>query len=153
MTSVYLVLEAHSPSGEWRPAPEPRGDTLGYVPAGRVLVVDDEAIVRSWIARLLQAEGHSVQEAGDGAEALQMVGSDPVGFDLIITDIRMPVVNGWELGRRIQERWSNLPVLYISGYDLEQPGRHGGTFLRKPFEPDELVRMVGDLLRDSQLDA
>jgi two-component system, cell cycle sensor histidine kinase and response regulator CckA len=64
----------------------------------------------------------------------------------------MPVMDGWELSRRLRERWPDLPVLFISGYDVELTraagGRHHaeGAFLRKPFDPDELIRQVMLLL-------
>ena len=72
----------------------------------------------------------------------------PEEFDLVVTDVRMPQMDGWQLGRRVREEWPGLPVLYISGYDVHQsaPGPH--AFLRKPFEADDLLRRVAELLRD-----
>lgn len=154
MTSVCLLLDVDTPDeGGWSPAPESRWESLAPVRTGRVLVVDDEAIVRTWIARLLRKDGHSVEEAADGAEALGVALADSIGFDLVITDIRMPVIDGWDLGRRIKERFPDLPILYISGYDVQQPGPYGGTFLRKPFEPEDLLRQVAQLLRGPGSDA
>jgi FixJ family two-component response regulator len=68
----------------------------------------------------------------------------------LVTDVRMPVMDGWELSSRLRERWPDLPVLYISGYDIElsqgAKRRASGAFLRKPFDLDELLRQVGRLL-------
>ena len=72
-------------------------------------------------------------------------------FDIVVTDVRMPVMDGWELARRLRERWPRLPVLYISGYDVELSAgsmRSGirQALLRKPFDLDELLWEVTRLL-------
>ena len=131
-------------------APEPFEQRAGGYPTAtlRILVVDDELIVRSWIARLLRDEGYAVEIATDGVEALRIARETPDEFDLVVTDVRMPQMDGWQLGRRVREEWPGVPVLYISGYDVHQsaPGPH--AFLRKPFEADDLLRHVAQLLRD-----
>lgn len=146
---VCLASDTELPEDHpWAPEPfeqrtsGPRAATL------RILVVDDELIVRSWIARLLRDEGYVVEIATHGAEALRIARETPDDFDLVVTDVRMPQMDGWQLGRRVREEWPGLPVLYISGYDVHQsaPGPH--AFLRKPFEADDLLRRVAELLRD-----
>ena len=113
-------------------------------------MAEDDAVVRTMLQRLLQEAGFEVRTARHGNEALGIAlrGSDV--FDLVVTDVRMPVMDGWELGRRLRERWPDLPLLYISGYDAElSPSRRTGprqALLRKPFELDELIREVGRLL-------
>lgn len=148
MDPSTMLLDADIPDAgeEWNPAPADRPDRPGPMRAARILVVDDEPIVRSFIARLLEEQGYTVQVAVDGAEALHIAGADPVGFDLVISDVRMPRVDGWQLGRLMRERWPRLPMLYISGYDLEQNAPRA-AFLRKPFDPSELLRRVAHLLR------
>lgn len=107
-------------------------------------------MVCSLIERLLEEEGYQVRTAPHGREALRVALRGSGGFDLVVTDVRMPVMDGWELTRQLRERWPDLPVLYISGYDVEltrETGkRHPGDFLRKPFDPDDLVRYVARLL-------
>ena len=144
---VRLELEIDGPSHiSWSPEPEERFGSGGFVAGGRVLVVDDEHIVRTWMARLLDEAGYAVEVAADGVEALRLALEDPIGFDLIVTDVRMPRMDGWQLGRRIQEERPELPILYISGYDGHAaPGPH--AFLRKPFESEDLLRRVAELLR------
>ena len=130
----------------WKPIPAEQ-PAQGPAPGGsRVLLVEDEHIVRSWIARLLEESGHFVRVAVNGSEALGLALEDPIGFDLLITDVRMPGVDGWELGRRLTERWPGLPILYISGYDLKPAPRQGGSFLRKPFDSELLLARVAELL-------
>ena len=146
---VCLASDTDLPEDRsWAPEPREQRRSGQYAATARILVVDDELIVRNWIARLLQEEGYAVEIATDGAEALRMAREHLEGFDLIVTDVRMPQMDGWQLGRHLREGWPGMPVLYISGYDVHQsaPGPH--AFLRKPFEPDELLRRVADLLRD-----
>jgi CheY-like chemotaxis protein len=116
-------------------------------------VAEDDPMVRSVIERLLADEGYEVRTARHCDDALRLALRGSGAFDLVVTDVRMPVMDGWELGRRLRERWPGLPVLYISGYDVEltHGGRRPGqpeAFLRKPFDADELVRQVASLLQN-----
>jgi CheY-like chemotaxis protein len=144
------MLGELSEAGEaWRAEPEPeRTSSFGARP--RVLVAEDDPMVSSYLARLLSESGYDVRLARHGGEALQIALRSDRAFDLVITDVRMPVLDGWELSRRLGERWPDLPVIYISGYDVEltyPSARRGrGAFLRKPFEPDELMQQVVRLL-------
>jgi two-component system, cell cycle sensor histidine kinase and response regulator CckA len=116
------------------------------IPAPEILVVDDEESVRTLVVRTLEEEQYVVHQARHGLDALSVLSVAPrVG--LVVSDVFMPEMDGYELGRRLAERWPDLPVLYISGYlhadelPLEPDGRPR-RFLRKPFRPDELVREV-----------
>ena len=105
-------------------------------------------MVAALVERLLAERGYQVVTARHGEEALRVALRGQV--DLLVTDVRMPIMDGWELSRRLRERWPDLPVLYISGYDIElsqgAKRRGSGAFLRKPFDPDELLRQVTQLL-------
>jgi two-component system, cell cycle sensor histidine kinase and response regulator CckA len=123
-----------------------------HQPRRVVLVVDDEQSLRDLLCRTLQAEGYSTLEAGNGAEALELMEAivDPV--DLVITDVVMPGMDGHELGRRLAQRWPDLPVLYISAYEINDifrrgSPRHSAPFLQKPFPMDILSRTVRDLIQ------
>jgi two-component system cell cycle sensor histidine kinase/response regulator CckA len=116
-----------------------------------VLVVDDEQGLRDLVCRTLQAEGYSTMEAAHGVEALDIIetAADPV--DLVITDVVMPGMDGRELGRRLSQRWPDLPILYISAYDVNDIFRRGSPrtsapFLQKPFPLEGLVTTVRDLI-------
>jgi two-component system cell cycle sensor histidine kinase/response regulator CckA len=128
--------------------PESPARDLGQV----VLVVDDEQGLRELICRTLRAEGYRTLEAGHGAEALELMetAADPV--DLVITDVVMPGMDGRELGRRVEQRWPQIPILYISAYEVNDIFRRGSPhysapFLQKPFPLDGLVSTVRRLLR------
>jgi two-component system cell cycle sensor histidine kinase/response regulator CckA len=117
----------------------------------RVLVVDDEQGLRDLVCRTLRAEGFSTLEAGHGAEALALIESASTPVDLVVTDVVMPGMDGRELGRRLAQRWPDLPILYISAYDVNDIFRRGSPrdsapFLQKPFPLDGLVTVVRGLL-------
>lgn len=110
-------------------------------------------MVRSVIQRLLAEQGFEVRTARHGDDALRLAFRGSGAFDLVVTDVRMPVMDGWELGRRLRERWPGIPILYISGYDVELTrGARGvgarDAFLRKPFDADELVHHVTGMLEE-----
>jgi hypothetical protein len=98
MTSpVLLLADAGSPdmSPAWRPATGDEYEPRSGPSVGRVLVVEDEAMVRSYLARLLREFGHSVEIAANGADGWRLALAAPAEFDLVITDVRMPVRDGW----------------------------------------------------------
>jgi two-component system, cell cycle sensor histidine kinase and response regulator CckA len=116
-----------------------------------LLVVEDEANVRDMAARVLEAQGYRVLQAGDGAEALELIGRYDGQVDLVLTDVAMPVLNGRQLAARLAELRPGLPVLFTSGYtddDIVRRGllESGRPFLQKPFSPDALAQRVRALL-------
>ena len=115
-----------------------------------ILLVDDEPGVRKLIAAILQAHGYTVIEAGNGASALTAFDKNAHKIDLVVTDIVMPQMNGYELAERLSEQSPAVKILFISGYrDNPIGGDQGGTprpFLHKPFTPDSLLFKVRDVL-------
>lgn len=99
-------------------------------------MVDDEAAIRQAIVRQLERAGHSAFEARDGAEALeQLSGAD---FDLVISDVVMPVMGGIELARQLAGRGCSIPGLLISGYAPEPasaPSENRWPLLQKHSRP------------------
>ena len=110
-----------------------------------ILLVEDEAILRQALAEALQSEGHSIIEAGNGQEALEMALRTPV--DLVITDLMMPKMNGWRLLSSLRGHNLDVPVIIITGY-MSDEGQEVLTskdiagFLVKPIELRELAQMV-----------
>jgi two-component system, cell cycle sensor histidine kinase and response regulator CckA len=131
--------------------PAPEGSRLPSGPA--LLVVDDDRYVRATITRALAYEGYELLEAADGLQALALLQEEGAGgVRLVITDIRMPGMNGDDLGRLLRELRPDLPVLYISGYsvpnlDFLAPGELQRCWLAKPFTPSRLLARVRELLR------
>ena len=148
--ATFLVyLPSVGASAEPKPAEvsEPAPTASGNE---RLLLVEDEAVVRGVVERTLKRAGYRVVVATSGDEALKLTDSDGP-FELLITDVVMPGVNGWELGKLLRARWPGLPVLYVSGYtedviqDVDALGRDG-AFLQKPFLPVDLLAAIRSLL-------
>lgn len=110
-----------------------------------VLVVDDEASLRSLVARRLMQEGYRVLEAGNGVEALELLRASENDVRLVITDIRMPRMDGYELADRIGDRARSPKMLFISGYGQSGVWLPGSVF-GKPFSLDALMDEVRALL-------
>jgi DNA-binding response OmpR family regulator len=115
----------------------------------KLLVVDDDAHIRALIRFTLQEEGHDVEEAANGREALQLL--DKISFDLVVFDLMMPVMDGWDLCRELREHY-DLPLLIVTAKGASEDKVKGfklGTddYLVKPFDPVELAFRVKALLR------
>jgi CheY-like chemotaxis protein len=111
----------------------------------RILVVDDEKVVRDLLARMLREQGYEVEVASSAREARALVGP----WDLLLTDVVMPGTDGVRLSKQIDARH----VLFISGYDQEALVSDDASFLQKPFSGDELTRTVRGLFDGSRVTA
>ena len=115
-----------------------------------VLVVDDEEAVRHLASRMLTFTGYQALEASHGREAIATMEQHAGAIHLVLTDIKMPGMNGRELGRHVEQRWPGKPILYMSGFASEvfQGGllEAGAPFLSKPFTQDDLTQKVRGLL-------
>jgi two-component system, cell cycle sensor histidine kinase and response regulator CckA len=118
--------------------------------AQRVLIVEDNDRLRAEAVRTLSAQGYAVAEARHGEAALRVVQQSAVPFDLVVTDVTMPVMSGYKLGRSLARMRPRLPVLYLSAASESlahfAPPVEPALFLQKPFLPEELVRRVVALL-------
>ncbi len=117
----------------------------------RIIVADDEARIRKLVADFLKKDGYEVIEAGDGDEAYRLFEENRNNLSLIILDIMMPGLNGWEVCRKIRES-STLPVIMLTARSQEfdeLTGYESGAddYVTKPFSPTILVKRVEALLR------
>jgi CheY-like chemotaxis protein len=113
--------------------------------APRVLVAEDEALAAMALEDLLLDAGFRVILAADGQEALEIAGREP--FDLLLTDLRMPRLDGRELIHRLRAARPDLPVVVMTGYappDGAIAGKEGGPLIvmSKPFDPERLVATI-----------
>jgi CheY-like chemotaxis protein len=111
-----------------------------------VLVVDDEPAMRALTRRMLEGEGYRVYEAADGLDALAIL-AEGWGVDVMVTDIRMPRMDGRELASRLTTHSPRIPIVFMSGYDVYLgPVDLPGPVLAKPFRSDQLTALVRQLL-------
>jgi len=111
----------------------------------KILVIDDEAIVRASCERVLTPEGYSVAVVARGSDAMECLSREH--FDLVLSDLKMPDMDGLEVLRNIKERWPGISVVLITGYGSDptalQAIESGAVeYLEKPFTPEDIVRVV-----------
>ena len=110
----------------------------------RILVVDDEPMVRFLLVRFLEEEGHTVDEAADGIEALEQLNRR--AYDLLITDVHMPRMCGIDLVRALRRQGNRVPILVMDSYpDLfmeSEVGAEAFALLAKPFDLSEVRRVL-----------
>ncbi|MCB9651494.1 MAG: response regulator [Deltaproteobacteria bacterium] len=120
-------------------------------PGERLLLVEDEPLVRALAARVLRGRGYEVTEAEDGKVALEVLQATDGHFNLILSDVMMPNLRGTELAEEARRRYPELPVLLMSAYTddlllLQDSLRFGHRLLSKPFTPATLARRVRDAI-------
>jgi CheY-like chemotaxis protein len=117
----------------------------------RVMAVDDDHVIRGLLAVNLEMEGHEVITASDGQDALDKV--DAQQPDLIILDVMMPHVNGWQVAERLKgdHRTRHIPIIFLSARAMAADIRKGTeigveSYVTKPFDPIDLMALVQRLL-------
>jgi len=143
-TTVELWLPV---SAAERAAPLPEPAVPGRVaPPCRVLLVDDDALILTGTAAMLEDLGHRVIETGSAAAALDVLRSGTV-VDLVLTDQAMPGMTGIELARQIRQAWPGLPIILATGY-ADLPGGDDLNLprLSKPYLQEELAAQIADLV-------
>ncbi|MGE5689515.1 MAG: response regulator [Pseudomonadota bacterium] len=136
-SDLDVFLERSGPGGTSRGGP-------------LVLIVDDDPGLRGFVRASLELEGYTVREAASADEGLEALEDEPP--DLILLDVMMPRVDGWEMLRRVQERHGvgAIPVLMFSGKvdesaaDATERGAQG--FIGKPFDPQQLIESAKQML-------
>ena len=129
------------------------GRPLTYAGASmsRVLIVDDEDSMRLLVARAIAMDGHDIMTASDGAEALEILGSADSAFDLLLTDIQMPIMDGIALALAAARDFPDLTILLMTGF-AEQRERASGLnaiaydVITKPFSVADIRTAVADAL-------
>lgn len=120
----------------------------------KVLVIDDEDIVRICCSRALSPAGYEVRMAQNGLDGLKMIEEER--FDIVLTDLKMPDMDGIEVLRKIKKEWPEIGVIIITGYqtvDTEAKSIKLGAFdyIEKPFTPDALISAVDKALEHKKM--
>jgi signal transduction histidine kinase len=115
----------------------------------RILVIDDELQVRATLAEMLEEQGHSVTQAPGGREGLSYLEANPELVDVVVSDLGMPDMNGWDVAKAIQSRWPKLPVGLITGWGETEITREERTrvnfVITKPFDKAVLRETLADI--------
>lgn len=140
------MASREKPKAPSQPSPPPAAEPWG---SGTVLVVEDEDMVRAVAERALTRQGYSVVTAEDGEIALDIV-AERKDFDLILSDVVMPGMDGPAMARELRETLPHIPILFMSGYAEEQLRKSIDIervhFLPKPFSVQQLAEAVGAIL-------
>jgi GAF domain-containing protein/ActR/RegA family two-component response regulator/anti-sigma regulatory factor (Ser/Thr protein kinase) len=131
------------------PAPAPRVAT-GAVRPLRCLVVDDEEPVRAMLADAVESAGHRATVVGSGAEAIERFRAEP--FDVVLTDLAMPRVSGWQVARAVKQIAPRVPVFLVTGFGVEltpeERRAHGvDVVLVKPLQIQEILDALAEAAR------
>ncbi|MBN8999970.1 MAG: response regulator [Rhizobiales bacterium] len=113
----------------------------------RILVTEDDDAVRSFVARALTLDGHRIVTAEDGADALETLEREAGAFDLLLSDIRMPAMDGIELATKAAPQFPGLPILLMTGYADQRERAEGldrivHDVVQKPFSLAEIRTAV-----------
>jgi CheY-like chemotaxis protein len=108
--------------------------------AKKILVVDDEPLIRQVFRILLRVDGHAMEEAQSGQEALTVF--DMRKFDLVFIDFALPGMDGHELARSIRARNADLPVVMVTDVPLKAPMAGVSRIITKPFDAGEIRRTI-----------
>lgn len=131
--------------------PSTKREQIQAVDQKRILLVEDEEVVRGLALSTLEFAGYEVTQASDGVEAVALFKAHSGEFDLVVTDVVMPRMGGREFVQQISKEKPDVKVLYISGHIADDEvqaeiNKNGVPFLPKPFKPSELVSRVLEVL-------
>jgi DNA-binding NtrC family response regulator len=117
---------------------------------GKILVIDDEDIVRLSCSRTLVPEGYELKMAKNGSEGLKLLEEE--SFDLVLTDLKMPNMDGIEVLANIKEKWPATDVVIVTGYQTVETAvkaiKLGAyDYIEKPFTPDTLIATVSNVFK------
>ena len=117
----------------------------------RILLAEDDEAVRGFVRRALELDGHEVVAAADGGEALEILQGEDGRFDLLLSDIRMPVMDGIALALAAARDFAALRILLMTGYAEQRERAHGldaiiHDVVQKPFTLTDIRRAVAEAL-------
>ncbi|MDQ5825095.1 MAG: response regulator [Chloroflexota bacterium] len=114
---------------------------------GPILVIDDEPEILTTVATILEFEGYEVEQAANGAEGLDCIERNRPS--LVLLDMRMPVLNGWDFARILKEKGVEIPVVVMTAaQDARRWAQEVGAsgYIAKPFDVEDLLTTVGSLV-------
>jgi len=118
-----------------------------------ILIAEDEKAVRLFVCRALEHRGHTSVGVGDGGAAVHALSEE--SFDLLLTDIVMPVMDGIALALKVSTEYPDMPILMMTGYSHEMQRAHNldcliNDVIKKPFSLEELCNTVDNILENKE---
>ena len=115
----------------------------------RILIAEDEGAVRTFLIRAMQSQNHQVTAVADGVQALQALQKH--AFDLLLSDIVMPELDGIALALKVSRDWPDMPIVLITGYAKERQRAHNldalvHSVVPKPFDLEKICGIVDEAL-------
>ena len=114
------------------------------------MIVDDEEIIQSVLSSILKQLGYRTVQALNGMEALGLLAEGEVDIDVILLDMVMPGLSGWQTFKKIRESWPEIPVVIVTGYaderetsEILSEGLAG--FIEKPFKASQIARKLAEV--------
>jgi len=120
--------------------------SISSLPSKTVLLVDDLSPLRTMIRDFLESQGMHVLEASSGSEAIRVATSYTGVVHLLLTDIEMPAMSGWELAAKVTESRPEIRVLYMSAASLQKGKPRDAYFIQKPFRLRDLNLLLNRIL-------
>lgn len=119
---------------------------------GTLLMAEDDESVRAFVKRALESAGHTVDTAEDGSEAMEMLSRTNGGYDLLLSDIKMPMMDGIALTLNAARNWPDLKILLMTGYADQRERAYGlddlvEDVIQKPFSLNDIRDAVARALR------
>lgn len=121
----------------------------------KILVIDDQESMRSIISQMLRDKGHQVTTADDGEEGLKLFEQEAAAYDLVLADVNMPGLDGFELLRTIKSKHPRKPVILLTGVN-EDAAQYMGKehkadgVIKKPFQVEETVKQIEKVISGRQ---
>jgi CheY-like chemotaxis protein len=150
------VFKIYWPASGEQPKPKPAPEKAEIFRGNAtIFLVEDDENIREFTVSALKKMGYLVFEAKNGKDAWEMLTAKPFKFNLLITDLSMPYMNGKELARQVETLLPDVVVLYMSGYADDQIFQNdildnSANFIQKPFSMHVLSNRIHDLLREKQ---
>ena len=115
----------------------------------RILLTEDDDSVRAFVSRALELDGHKVETACNGVEAMERLSTSDGGFDLLVTDVKMPIMDGIALAHEASGHWPRMPILLMTGFaDQRERAQDLADVIRdvvtKPFTLQQIREAVSE---------
>jgi two-component system, cell cycle response regulator CpdR len=122
----------------------------------RILLTEDDDSVRAFVSRALELDGHKVETACNGAEALDQLTRNDGGYDLLVTDVKMPIMDGIALAHEASGHWPRMPILLMTGFaDQRERAQDLADVIRdvvtKPFTLQQIREAVSEVAAEDKV--